>query len=293
MTTPESIYSSLNSEEDLKELVASRVKENIVLEYKEKANRSNGDMGDADKENWSKCLSGFSNSGGGVVVWGVEVRRSDDSAKSLKPITRLSRFERSLKKSLIDTVIPFVDGVEIEAIPASEGQDIGFIKCLIPESDKTPHRAMLAGREYFKRSVEGFYRLEHFDLEDMFGRRQRPSLDISPSVEETTWEDAPAVKLEFFLTNNGRAVARYSGFTAHVENATAKHVNTLTDDSPRNPGKTILSYRNDVGVIHPNQIKYSAGHAILVRDPAGTLIVVQVLCYAENMSPKNLSIGPF
>jgi len=38
---------------------------------------------------------------------------------------------------------------------------------------------MLADREYFKRSTEGFYRLEHFDLEDLFGRRPKPALRFS------------------------------------------------------------------------------------------------------------------
>lgn len=33
-------------------------------------------------------------------------------------------------------------------------------------------------REYYKRSEDGCYRLEHFDLEDMFGRRQRPLLEL-------------------------------------------------------------------------------------------------------------------
>lgn len=42
-----------------------------------------------DKENFAKALSGFANSDGGVVVWGVNARKNQDGvdcAASLEPI---------------------------------------------------------------------------------------------------------------------------------------------------------------------------------------------------------------
>jgi hypothetical protein len=78
---------------------------------------------------------------------------------------------------------------------------------------KVPHRGMLADREYYERTTEDFYRLEHFDLEDMFGRLPRPSLSLSMSVHRTgsssghtgkTWDG----RLVIGIKNSGRGVAR-------------------------------------------------------------------------------------
>jgi hypothetical protein len=51
-----------------------------------------------------------------------------------------------------------------------------FALTLVPESDNPPHMAKFGHDQYFKRSGDSFYRMEHFDLEDMFGRRQRSRL---------------------------------------------------------------------------------------------------------------------
>ena len=39
--------------------------------------------------------------------------------------------------------------------------------------------AKLGENRYYKRSGDSFYQMEHFDLEDMFGRRRKPKLKMS------------------------------------------------------------------------------------------------------------------
>jgi hypothetical protein len=174
-------YHSLATEADLARLVEERAQEDLHLEFKTKANPSTLELAKQDGENFSKALSGFANSDGGVLIWGI---KGDDQerAKELRPVVDCSDFQGRLKKSLLNAVQPAVDGVLIEVIRSADPPRYGYVKCLIPPGDAIPHRAMLAGREYYKRSVEGFYRLEHFDLEDLFGRRPVPKLQLRARV---------------------------------------------------------------------------------------------------------------
>ena len=44
--------------------------------------------------------------------------------------------------------------------------------------------AKLGEDRYYKRSGDSFYRMEHFDLEDMFGRRKRPVLSLTYRLDK-------------------------------------------------------------------------------------------------------------
>lgn len=204
-----SYFHSIKLESDFQKIIVDRVKEDLYLEFKQKHDTKHGKLDDDDKFNFSRALSGFANSDGGILIWGIETNKADESAKKLKPISDVDGFIRSLKSSLINAVQPFVDNVLIEKVPTATSQEEGYVKCFIPQSNKTPHRAILAGREYYKRSTEGFYRLEHFDLEDMFGRRQRPLLKMKITSGDYPGDDPDVRQLSFAFINEGRALARY------------------------------------------------------------------------------------
>ena len=141
------LFNSLADPKAISQLVVDRAQENIYLELKTKKDRSCPDLGESDAWQFSRALSGFANSDGGVLVWGIETDKEDRAAK-LKPISSVIDFEARLKKSLLNTVQPFVDGVQIVAILEDGAEGAGYVKVLVPRSEKTPHRAMLAGREY-------------------------------------------------------------------------------------------------------------------------------------------------
>lgn len=278
-------YQSLSSQSDLRRLVKDKVREDLYLEFKEKSDRRDGKLSDDDKKNFSKSLSGFANSDGGVLVWGLE-RGKNETAKSLKPIEDLDEFIKSLKKILINVVQPFVDDVRIEPIYVSKKSSAGYVKCLIPRSDKTPHRAVLADREYYKRSTEGFYKLEHFDLEDMFGRRQRPLLNLSLSLNPIKGDDSQR-ELVFTFTNYGRAVAKHYGFLCRFSlNMEILSVTELSNVTHLNRIPTV-SCEGNLGVIHPNNIAIRVG-SLVYRVKHGERIAGQVIYYCENMQAKPL-----
>jgi len=91
--------------QEIRDFVRNQTAEDLYLEFKT-ANYPSGI--EFDKKNFSKCLSGFSNSAGGILIWGVSAREEKgkpDVANELKPIKNLIDFETYLKKNEIKAYI--------------------------------------------------------------------------------------------------------------------------------------------------------------------------------------------
>lgn len=196
---------------DLEGYVERRQEENLHLEFKllRDASITNAN----DKDNFARALSGFANSSGGLVVWGVDARKFDgiDCACELKPMMHLAKLLARLNELTGDAVEPYVAGVRHRAIEIDP--DRGYALSLVPESDTGPHMGKLAGGHYFKRTGDGFYKMEHFDIADMFGRRRRSKLLLYYSV--TSRGAAPELRLG--LRNEGRASAKSLFFAFSTE----------------------------------------------------------------------------
>lgn len=191
--------------------------ENLYLEFKEKENPRTPDLSDSDKKNYAIALSGFANSSGGVLVWGVTCAKigGTDTASRLMPIDYLRQFMSNLNDITGDAVTPLVEGVIHEEIQIPNKENSGFLVTLIPESVVSPHRAEIKGtKQYYKRAGDGFYAMEHYDLEDMFGRRKKPRLSLEVQLSEAdktrlTTEERIRLMLTVSILNRGRAVAKY------------------------------------------------------------------------------------
>ena len=167
---------------DIQNLVAIKQEEHLKLDFKT-INNANLNGRD-DKRNLAKAMSGFSNSSGGTIIWGVDARKDKlgvDCASSLKPISNVRLFLSRLNEMTGIAVSPIVEGIEHRIIE-TDG-DAGFAMTFIPESLSGPHMAKLGEDRYYKRSGDSFYKMEHFDIEDMFGRRAKPVLEISTRVK--------------------------------------------------------------------------------------------------------------
>lgn len=282
-----SLYDSLGCEADLRRLIAEKAKEDLHLEFKQKRDRSHARLEDSDAFQFSRALSGFANSDGGILVWGIETDKYD-RAKALKAISEVQAFNAVLKKSLLNSTQPIVDRVQLAVIESTKKDGSGFVKCLIPSSEKAPHRAMLANREYFKRSTEGFYRLEHFDLEDMFGRRPHPSLTAHLELHPRPGDD-PYEELHFAFINNGRGIAKCVGFVCRFDDGV---VVMATNGGPwnataANHGLPTVVYAENSSVIYPTGIVSFVGYATIRRPEKGQKLHIKLSWYRENMAMRS------
>jgi hypothetical protein len=176
MNAPRAIYDGIADVQDI--LALKGKEEDLFLEVK----RATVPMSQDDKENLAIALSGFANSAGGVLIFGlVAAKKGGDGAdviEKVAPLNDLDRFLPEVQSLIGKAVVPLVEGVEVKSVRYRTDHRRGFAVILVPESDRGPHRAMLKGtcRQYYKRSGDSFYVMEHFDLADMFGRRRRPEL---------------------------------------------------------------------------------------------------------------------
>ena len=79
------------SREELERYRDERQEENLHLDFKTLSGP--GLSASDDRHNFAKALSGFANSDGGIVVWGVDARKNADGidcVTELKPVPRFA-----------------------------------------------------------------------------------------------------------------------------------------------------------------------------------------------------------
>ena len=252
--------------------------ENLHLDFK---TVKNADMTAADdKRNLARGISGFANSNGGIIVWGVDARKNADGvdcANSIAEISKPALMVSRLNTLTGDATSPIVDGIRHRLITNPE-TNAGVVVILVPETEGGPYMAKLGEQRYFKRSGDSFYQMEHFDLEDMFGRRQKPKIEIL--FEEGKAEDG-IEELVVFLLNQGRAIARHAGFVISLKNVEITRVgHELNNISAINSGRPVVSHNNQ-SVIHPNGIRVNLGSIHVRRIDPTQAIEGDVTLYCE------------
>lgn len=159
---------------------------------------------------------------------------------------------------------PVVVGVKHKRTPARAEK--GFAVTLVPESDSGPHMAMGFEGRHYKRSGDSFYPMEHFDLEDMFGRRKKPKLSLftvlksrvsSAKSDGAIYETCVMVGIK----NVGRGIGRYIYIALKVNppwiisEYAHQHIFSMGLTSIREPSGDFVRYFGDSNfVIHPHSI---------------------------------------
>jgi Putative DNA-binding domain len=201
-------FDTLNLQ-DLDDFITNKQEEHLQLDFKTVKHASLNSTD--DKKNFAEALSGFANSSGGLIVWGIDARKNADGidcANSKKEIENLPLFLGRLNALTGEAVNPLISGVRHRKIPTNG--DNGFAITIVPESETTPHMAKCGQNRYFKRSGDSFYQMEHFDLEDMFGRRKKPKLQVIAAVTPNpmTSNQGRIFRILVSLLNDGRGIAK-------------------------------------------------------------------------------------
>lgn len=164
-----------DGENAIDELIQARESEMYFLDFKRSSDRGAGPrLSRVDRNNLAKAISGFSNSEGGVLVWGVECSDTaggGDVAQAKFPLLDAAAFRAWLEGAVSGCTVPGHDQVVSHAIP-SRGAE-GFVVTHIPKSVRAPHQ-MIPDLRYFMRAGSSFAPVPHGVLEGMFGRRPQP-----------------------------------------------------------------------------------------------------------------------
>ncbi len=195
-------------EPEILAFIAEPVTEELFLDYKRSADNGAGSkLHQNDRSNLAKAISGFGNSEGGVIVWGVDCRNDPvrgDVPSGAVHIHDPVRFKSWLEQATSGLTVPAHGGVRHQSILP------GFVVTLIPSGMHAPYQ-VVPELAYYIRAGSNFAKAPHALLAGMFGRRPQPSVKLHYFVDETPSIIASGTlktQIMMVLRNFGRGVAR-------------------------------------------------------------------------------------
>ena len=187
--------------------IAQPVTEELFLDYKCSADNGGGNaLHNRDRANLAKAISGFGNSEGGVIVWGVDCRQDPvlgDVPDQPVHIQNPTRFKSWLEQATSGLTVPAHNGVRHHPIVP------GFVVTLIPSGAHAPYQTV-NDQSYYIRAGSSFVRAPHAVLAGLFGRRPQPAVKhtwLMPEIPARTVPEAVRTDLSIMLRNFGRGVA--------------------------------------------------------------------------------------
>ena len=137
----ETVFDNLNRSV-IDAFIADRQEEHLHLDFKTVSAVSFQRRD--DRKNLAIAVSGFANSDGGMIIWGIDARQNGDGidcAVGQAEIHSLSLFMSKLTQFAGEAATPMVTGVKHKSLFNED--DRGFAATLVPASDNGPHMAKL------------------------------------------------------------------------------------------------------------------------------------------------------
>lgn len=245
-------------EKAIDDFITDRQSEELFLDFKRSADDGKGrKLNDIDRKNLSKAISGFGNSEGGVIVWGIDCRDDvvqGDVARCKVPIENPKRFVSRLEGAISGCTIPAHPHVRHHAVELG-GSFTGFVVTYIPRSYLAPHQAV-SPCQYYMRAGSDFVPVPHAVLSGLFGRHPQPFIfhnwinalptiqsdrSVHVSVGFAMWNQGPGIARELYVNARlfqpkGKSRAKYelvdqTNWTGHV--ALGHMLNLISKNSYR------------------------------------------------------------
>jgi hypothetical protein len=197
----------------LKSMADSGTAETEWLDFKDGSNLTAPKLPKPDearekvKEIWSEALSGFANTQGGVLIWGIKAETDPktkiDAARNLSLVHNTAEFKSRMHTLHGDATDPPVLGIKVESYDDPDQPNVGIVVCYVPESSNRPHRAEFSGKRFYIRADDDFRVASVSLLRLLFFPHSRAQL--VPVVKVVPVGMTSNLKL--FLWNRGTATA--------------------------------------------------------------------------------------
>ena len=288
--------------------LADRQVEELYLDFKRSADSGNGPhLNQNDRKNFAKAISGFGNSEGGVLVWGVDASvdvDGADCARAQSPITNVRRFESWLQGAVSGCTIPPHPAVEHYAIDAGSGN--GFVISLIRKSQLVPHQCV-TDYKYYMRAGSSFSPTPHSLIMGMMGRRPQPwvfhnyvitagrVVNLPPTGSGQELPPGIHFGLDLLLANKGAGIARdlFSNVKLTTPGANCQHWFKPSDDNWIRQRTLIGQFHNVVSKdgfkLAPESLAYSAGVELVLVPPFSQQLWIELSCGCDG-SPTDMVI---
>lgn len=236
-----------------------------------------------DKKIWSEALSGFANTGGGLLVWGLDCRPGPDGIDCVSgdsPCPDAEAFASRLRQLHPHSTIPALPGVEVTAVQKNPGTSEGYVLAYIPEGRHKPYRAESKNQNYYIRVGDNF---------------RIPAVEILRSLFHPG--SAPSFKA-FVACDNGMVTIRIEnvGVVSAYDTAITIDTNDPTERHADMP-EWGQRWRGNLHVtstalipIHPEWIADSVRFSYSYIDPT-KIFTIKATIYARDMQPQRFTFS--
>ena len=183
MSRAEDIFQKLIyfGEDALDEFIRNRQTEELFMDFKraDSTGKHGWALCNDDRRNLAKCISGFGNSEGGVIVWGVECSRDTDVgdvAQAKIKVENVHRFLSWVESAISGCTIPSHNKVRNHIISCDKDGN-GYLATYIPRSEVAPLMTTI-GNHIFIRSGSNNVPAPYAVISGMFGRRPQPNVAL-------------------------------------------------------------------------------------------------------------------
>jgi hypothetical protein len=143
------------------------------------------------REMWSEALGGFANNQGGVLIWGIDARKTQvrgaeiDAACGERPMTDPLALMSRLTELQRGATDPPLANVQLKAYEVADSPGKGFVVCHIPEGPYKPYRSEQASQQYYLRAGDNFIVMSRSVLASMFYPRSQA---VFRAVARLAWD---------------------------------------------------------------------------------------------------------
>ncbi len=238
------LFESINNFSKIEEFIAEGETEGLYLECK---SPSIPRLDQEYKKHLASVLSGFSNTEGGIIIWGVSTTKhlhgDLDVLTKIEELGNCDNFAKQIETSIPQLTIPAITRSQTKVIKKSKKDNRGIIITYVPKSIGDPVQSNKDQHFYFRNGNE-FTKLPYEMLKRLFASTESPDLHVlfdSRLViikEEGVWE------IPIILTNNSSAAAEKTKVVVEMKNE--KYCQEITsskefrDISNVNPDKKIF-----------------------------------------------------
>ncbi len=163
----------------IEDIVARKESEKFFIDFKltQKDDYSGQrTLFESDKKNLAKAISGFGNSEGGLIIWGIDASgSSDDYAKSIRLIKNIDNFKSLLESFISLLTVPAHKNVESFLVKKSKNDTNGIAITVIPKGNERPYQC-INDYKYYMRAGDSFVPVPHGVLQGMFGQTPQPNV---------------------------------------------------------------------------------------------------------------------
>ncbi len=255
-----SLFESLSTYDDLQELIDNGETEGLYLECKAPSGpRLNKGL----KVELAKSVSGFSNTEGGVIIWGMSTTKHSHSGldvlTQLEPIGNCKLFEKQVETAIPLLTTPAVFGTKTKIIKERPKDTKGIVITYISKFGGDPVQSNEDDKFYF-RGGDGFHPAPYEMIKRLFASSESPDIRPLPVDELVKLGDDGVWQIPIGITNYSTAIGEHVVVHVTILNPSACELISadwgFSDVSHLNPGKTMYSG-------HVNSVVYRGMNTVI------------------------------